>query len=94
MLKYTIAMRMIILLHEFSHKYKNPLMNLPISDEIGADLNALYLYLGCGFSKVDAIFVFANVFLKAQTQSNLERMNKIMEYIKKFENEEYANVIL
>ena len=94
MLKYTIPMRMIILLHEFSHKYKNPLMNLPISDEIGADLNALYLYLGCGFSKVDAIFVFANVFLKAQTQSNLERMNKIMEYIKKFENEEYANVIL
>lgn len=93
MIKYTVAMRMIILLHEFSHKYKNPEMGLEISNEIGADLNALYLYLGLGFSKVDAIYVFANVFLKAQTQSNITRMRKIMEYIKKFENEEFAKVI-
>jgi hypothetical protein len=93
MIKYTVAMRMIILLHEFSHKYKNPKMGLEISNETGADLNALYLYLGLGFSKVDAIYVFANVFLKAQTQSNIMRMRKIMEYIKRFENEEYAKVI-
>lgn len=90
MLKYTVAMRMIILLHEFSHKYKNPKQGRHISDEFGADLNALYIYLGLGFSKVDAIFVFANVFLKAQTQGNIERMRKIMEYIKRFENEEFA----
>ena len=93
MIKYTIAMRMIILLHEYSHKYRNPKMGLEISDEIGADCNALYIYLGCGFSKVDAIFVFANVFLKAQSKSNLMRMRKIMEYIKRFENEEFAKVI-
>lgn len=93
MIKYTVAMRMIILLHEFSHKYKNPKMGLKISNETGADINALYLYLGLGFSKVDAIYVFANVFLKAQTQSNLSRMRKIMEYIKRFENEEFAKVI-
>ena len=62
---YTIPMRMIILLHEFSHKYKNPTMGLEISNEIGADINALYIYLGLGFSKIDAIHVFANVFLKA-----------------------------
>jgi hypothetical protein len=93
MVKYTVAMRMIILLHEFSHKYRNPKMGLEISNEIGADINALYLYLGLGFSKVDAIFVFANVFLKAQSQSNMQRMRKIMEYIKRFENEEFAKVI-
>lgn len=93
MLKYTIAMRMIILLHEFSHKYKNPKMGLPISNEFGADINALYLYLGLGFSKVDAIFVFANVFLKAQSQSNILRMRNIMSYIKRFESEEFAKVI-
>lgn len=92
MIKYTIAMRMIILLHEYSHKYRNPKMGLEISDEIGADCNALYIYLGLGFSKVDAIFVFANVFLKAQSESNLMRMRKIMEYIKRFENEEFAKV--
>jgi hypothetical protein len=91
--KYTIPMRVCILLHEFSHKYKNPKMNLDISNEIGADINALYIYLGLGFSKIDAICVFANVFLKAQTNENIVRMRKIQEYIQKFENEEYAKVL-
>ena len=89
---YTIPMRMIILLHEFSHKYKNPKIGLEISNEIGADINALYIYLGLGYSKIDAICVFANVFLKAQTQGNIERMRKIMDYIQKFENQEFAKV--
>ena len=87
---YTIPMRMIILLHEYSHKYKNPKIGLEISNEIGADINALYIYLGLGFSKIDAICVFANVFLKAQTKSNVERMRKIMDYIQRFENQEFA----
>jgi hypothetical protein len=87
---YTIPMRLIILLHEFSHKYKNPKLGFEISNEIGADINALYIYLGLGFSKIDAICVFANVFLKAQTKGNIIRMRKILEYIKKFEDGEYA----
>lgn len=91
---YTIPMRMIILLHEFSHKYKNPKLGLDVSNEIGADVNALYIYLGLGFSKIDAICVFANVFLKAQTKGNIERMRKIMDYIQKFENGEFAKTNL
>lgn len=87
---YTVAMRMIILLHEFSHVYRNPNIGLPIDDEIGADINALYIYLGLGYSKVDAICVFANVFLKAQTDGNIERMRKIYNYIQRFENEEFT----
>jgi hypothetical protein len=90
---YTIPMRMMILLHEFSHKYKNPEMNVPISSETGADINALYIYLGIGFSKVDAIFVYANVFFKAQTPQNIVRMRKIMNYIQKFENQDFARKI-
>jgi len=90
--RYTIAMRMIILLHEFSHVYRNPKNDLKIENEFGADKSALYIYLGLGYSKVDAIFVFANVFLKAQTESNMERMRKIMDYIKRFENEEFAKI--
>jgi hypothetical protein len=86
--RYTVAMRMIILLHEFSHKYRNPKINLKIENEFGADINALYIYLGLGFSKVDAIYVFANVFLKAQSDMNRERMDKIMEYIDQFEKEQ------
>ena len=88
--KYTVAMRMAILLHEFSHVYKNPKIDLEISNETGADINALYIYLGLGFSKIDAICVYANVFLKAQTKGNVERMRKIMDYIAKFENEDFA----
>lgn len=92
-IKYTIPMRMMILLHEFSHKWKNPKINLPISDEVGADINALYIYLGLGFSKVDAIYVYANVFLSAQGKGNQERMRKIMDYIARFENQEFAKRI-
>lgn len=90
--KYTIAMRMMIILHEYSHKYRNPKIGLEIENEIGADINALYIYLGLGYSKVDAICVFANVFLKAQTPSNIQRMRKIMDYIVRFENKEYAQL--
>ena len=91
--RYTIPMRMCILLHEFSHKYRNPKIDLEISNEVGADLNALYIYLGLGYSKVDAIFVFANVFLKAQSNGNMVRMRKIMDYIKRFENQEFAKIL-
>lgn len=90
---YTVPMRMIILLHEFSHKYRNPKIGLPISNEFGADINALYIYLGLGFSKVDAIYVFVKVFLRAQTPQNLARMRNIMEYINKFEKGEIAKPI-
>ncbi len=89
-LKYTVAMREIILLHEFSHKYKNPKMGLPIKSESGADVNALYIFLGNGWSKVDCIWVFANVFLKAQTPDNLRRMRVIVDYIDRFEKGEFA----
>jgi hypothetical protein len=88
--RYTIPMRMMILLHEYSHVYKNPKIGLKISHEIGADINALYIYLGLGFSKIDAICVFGQVFLKAQTKGNIDRMRKIMDYINKFENQEFA----
>jgi hypothetical protein len=86
-------MRVIILLHEFSHKYRNPKIGLPISNEFGADINALYIYLGSGFSKIDAICVFAKVFLKAQSDENIKRLRKIQDYIQRFENQEYAKRI-
>lgn len=89
---YTIPMRFCIECHEFSHKYRNPKMGLPIENETGADINGLYIYLGLGFSKIDAIYVYANVFLKAQTPGNINRMRKIMDYIQRFENQEFAKI--
>ncbi len=91
--RYTIPMRFCILMHEYSHKYRNPKIGLEISNEFGADINGLYIYLGLGFSKIDAICVFANVFLKAQTDSNIQRMRKIQDYIRRFEREEFAQKI-
>ncbi len=88
--KYTLAARMAILLHEFCHKYKNPKMGLEIGNEFGADINALYIYLGLGFSKIDAIHVFATVFLKSQSDENIQRMKKIQDYIARFELGEFA----
>lgn len=88
--EYTIPQRLVILLHEFSHVFRNPKIGLQISNEVGADLNALYPYLGLGFSKIDAIIVFCKVFLRAQTPSNLDRQRKIENYISAFEREEFA----
>ncbi len=85
--KYTIPMRIIILLHEYSHVFKNPKQGRPIEDETNADLNALHIYLSLGFSKVDAISVFANVFYSAQNEQNINRMRVIMNYIREFEDD-------
>ncbi len=87
---YTVPMRHIILDHEFSHKFRNPKLNFAISDEIGADINALYFYLGSGFSKVDAMDVYCNVFYKARSKENGKRLDVISDFIKKFENQEFA----
>lgn len=88
--RYTVAMRMMILLHEYSHVFMNPQIGVKVENEIGADINALYIYLGLGFSKIDALCVYANVFLKAQTASNIDRMRRIQNYIEQFENEKYV----
>lgn len=90
--RYTVPMRLIILLHEYSHKYRNPKIGLPISNEYGADVNAMYYYLGMGYSKIDAIVVFAKVFLVAQTPQNQKRMRNIMDYIQKFGQGEFASL--
>jgi hypothetical protein len=89
---YTFPMRMTILAHEYSHKYRNPKIGLEISNETGADINAIYMMLGMGFSKVDIICVFAKVFLVAQTDKNIIRMRKIIDYIDRFEKEEFAEL--
>ncbi len=90
---YTIPMRHIILDHEFSHKYRNPKLTWAINDEIGADINALYYYLGRGFSKIDAIWVYTEVFYKANSPENMKRMAVIWDFINRFENQEFAKRI-
>lgn len=92
-MRYTVPMRVMILLHEFSHKYRNPVYGFDINNEFGADIFGLYIFLGLGYSKIDAICVFNKVFLTAQTPQNTARSKNINEYIARYEAGEFAKPI-
>ena len=85
-MQYSVPMRMTILLHEYSHKYLNHQVGRKITDEVAADINALYIYLGLGYPAMDARLVFANVFYGNQSDLNKRRMNIIDDFITRFQN--------
>lgn len=75
-LRYTVPMRMAILLHEFAHFYLNEVME----DEIEADNNSLQLYLGMGYPRIDAYNVYLDVFENSPSELNKDRyqaLNKL-----------------
>jgi len=78
--KYTIPMRMAILMHEYSHFY----LNRNPSDESEADLNGLRVYLALGYPRIDAYNVFLKVFRKAPNKQNRDRYDKLDNFIKEF----------
>ena len=84
-MQYTIPMRLIILLHEFSHKYLNPQIDKPISYETGADIQGLYVYLGKGWSPYEAHKTFLQVFKNAKNEPNHKRYKIINDFISKYE---------
>lgn len=79
---FTVPNRIAILFHEFSHVY----LNDNVDDEVEADLNALLIYLGLGYPRIEAFEVFAKTFLNAPTDLNQMRYDKICEFIENFEN--------
>ncbi len=85
-LQYTIPMRMIILLHEYAHKWRNPEAGLEIGDESGADIAGLLIYLCLGYSPVEAHQAFLQVFYGARNKTNHARYLIIDDFIYKFEN--------
>lgn len=80
--KYTIPMRMAILLHEFSHFY----LNTDMANETEADLNGLLIYLGLGYPRIDAYNVFTQVFANSPNDLNENRMKIIDDFIRNFES--------
>ena len=90
-LKYTVPMRMVILLHEYSHKWKNPEDGNQIGYETGADINALLIYLSLGYSEIEAHQAFLYVFKGAASDGNHKRYLIIKDFIKKFSNGELKN---
>lgn len=78
---YTVPMRMMILMHEFAHFY----MNGRMADEIEADLNALIIYLGIGYPRIEAYQAWTQVFANADTPGNRARLKVIDNFIEKFD---------
>jgi len=91
-LRYSVPMRLIILMHEFSHKYLNPKLDRKIEYETGADIQALYIYLGKGWSPVEAHKAFLKVFRSAKSKGNHKRYKIIRDFIEKYENGNVAKV--
>jgi hypothetical protein len=83
--QYSVPMRLVILLHEFSHKYLNPKIGKRIDNETAADIQALYIYLGKGWSPVEAHLAFLHVFKYARNDSNHKRYKIIDDFILKYE---------
>lgn len=77
---YSVQMRMMILLHEYSHYW----LNDDIRNEIKADLNGLYVYLGNGYSPIEAHRAFLYVFSNYDTPQNQVRYKMIQKYIYDF----------
>jgi hypothetical protein len=90
-IRYTIPMRMIILLHEFSHKYMNPKVGRDISDEISADINAANIYLSLGYPNIEAHYAFGKVFKGADNIENRKRLVILNDFITKFNNGELSS---
>jgi len=81
----TVAMRMAILLHEYSHYYVND----DINNESEADLNGLLIYLGLGYPRFEAHEAFLKTFISTPTEQNKGRYDKIRSFIENFEKNNY-----
>ncbi len=89
--QYTVPIRMVVLLHEFSHKWMNPLTNKEISDETAADINALNIYLSLGYPSIEAQYAFLQIFKGANNEFNHKRYVILDDFIKKFSEGQLDN---
>jgi len=81
----TVAGRMAILLHEMSHGYLNKVME----NETEADLNALMIYLGLGYPRIEAETVFLKTFIGNPHDMNVERYKKLDTIIRNFDKMDF-----
>ncbi|MFN3315859.1 MAG: hypothetical protein ACK40K_03540, partial [Raineya sp.] len=75
--KYTVPMRVFILLHERSHYELNS------SNELECDLQALQWYLGCFFPQTEAIYANTKIF-SGSNPEHLNRAEQLLDYIKNY----------
>lgn len=91
-IKMTVPMRMIVLLHEYCHKYKNPKIKRSMRDEVAADILACRIYLSLGYSELEAHYAYTKIFIGAKSEENYKRYLIIRDFIQKFNAGLFNNV--
>jgi hypothetical protein len=85
----SVPSRIAILMHEFAHFNLNEVQH----DEIEADLNALKIYLGAGYPKIEAHKGFLDVFKTHPSNDNRNRYEFIKKFIDDFEIDKVKNCL-
>lgn len=85
---YTVPMIMVMLLHEYAHKYKNPEYGKEVENEITADIIAVHIALNLGFDPLEVSACFRAVFAKKDTDLNRRRMGAVEDFIRLFNRDE------
>lgn len=89
--KYTVPVRLIILLHEYNHFYGNEKNGMKIENESGADILGLLIYFSLGYSEIEAHQAFLNVFRNANNEGNKKRYLIIKDFIDRYARGEINN---
>lgn len=85
---YTVPMLMMMLFHEYSHKWKNPEFGKDVANELTADIIAVHIALNLGFDYTEVENCFRSVFAKRDNELNRKRMKAIKEFIEIFKASE------
>lgn len=85
---YTVPMLIVMLFHEYAHKFKNEQFGKKESNELTADIIACHMALNLGFDSHEVEQCFEEVFRRKKTQLNKRRMAAIKEFIAIFKNSE------
>lgn len=85
---YTVPMLILMLLHEYGHKWKNPEYGKEVANELTADIIAVHIALNLGFDYTEVENCYRRVFAKKDTELNRRRMKAITEFIRLFKANE------
>lgn len=85
---YTVPMLIVMLLHEYAHKFKNKEYGKKESNELSADLIACHITLNLGFDPFEVEQSFEAMFSRKKTDLNKRRMAAIREFIQIFNKNE------
>ena len=85
---YSVPMIIVMLLHEYAHKFKNKEYGKKESNELTADLIACHIALNLGFDPYEVRQAFIAVFSNKDTELNRKRMAAIKEFISIFQKNE------